>query len=88
MGGGCMKKRKLTKKQFKNLTIFFSALSIYWIIQAVEYAYDYEAICQVTSYALFFLVTEIIRAICMAVLTIVMIVQYTKYDEQNKDTDA
>ena len=81
------KKKKLTKKQFKNTTIFFSALSVYWIIRAIQYVCDYEMIRQVTSKAAFFLIMEIILAVFIAVLTIIMIVQYTRYDEHSKDSD-
>lgn len=81
------KKKKLTKKQFKNTTIFFSALSVYWIIRAIQYVCDYEMIRQVTSKAAFFLIMEMSLAICITILTIVMIVQYIKYDERNKDTN-
>lgn len=81
------KKKKPTKKQFKNSTIFFSALSVFSIIRAIQYACDYEMIRQVTSKATFFLIMEMILAVCMAVLTILMIVQYTRYDEHSKDSD-
>ena len=81
------KKKKLTKKQFKNTTIFFSALSVYWIIRAIQSACTYEMIRQVTSKAAFFLIMEMILAVCIAVLTIIMIVQYIKYDEHSKDSD-
>ena len=81
------KKKKLTKKQFKNTTIFFSALSVYWIIRAIQSACDYEMIRQVTSKAASFLIMEMILAVCIAVLTIIMIVQYIKYDEHSKDSD-
>lgn len=81
------KKKKLTKKQFKNTTIFFSALSVYWIIRAIQSACVYEMIRQVTSKAAFFLIMEMILAVCIAVLTIIMIVQYIKYDEHSKDSD-
>ena len=81
------KKKKPTKKQFKNTTIFFSALSVYSIIRAIQYACDYEMIRQVTSQATFFLIMEMILAVCIAVLTIIMIVQFTRYDEHSKDSD-
>ena len=81
------KKKKPTKKQFKNTTIFFSALSVYWIIRAIQSACAYEMIRQVTSKAAFFLIIEMILAVCIAVLSIIMIVQYIKYDEHSKDSD-
>lgn len=81
------KKKKPTKKQFKNTTIFFSAVSVYWIIRAIQYACDYEMIRQVTSKATFFLIMEMILAVCITVLTIIMIVQYIKYDENGKASD-
>lgn len=81
------KKKKPTQKQFKYTTIFFSALSVYWIIRTFQYACDYEMIRQVTSKAAFFLIMEIILAVFIAVLTIIMIVQYTRYDEHSKDSD-
>lgn len=81
------KKKKLTKKQFKTLTILYSVLAVYWIIRAIQFACDYEMTRQVTSKAAFFLIMEMILAVCIAVLTITMIVQYIKYDEHSKDSD-
>lgn len=81
------KKKKPTKKQLKNATIYCSALSAYSIIRAIKSACDYDMIRQATSKATVFLIMEMILAVCIAVLTIAMIVQYIRYDELSKDTD-
>ena len=81
------KKKKPTKKQVKIFSILYSVLAVLWIIKAVDYARDYQVIRQVITNAKADLVMNILAAICWTGLAITWIVQYVKYDEQNKDAD-
>ena len=81
------KKKKPTKKQVKIFSILYSVLAVLWIIKAVDYARDYQVIRQVITNAKADLVVNILAAICWTGLAITWIVQYVKYDEQNKDAD-
>ena len=81
------KKKKPTKKQVKFFSILYSVLAVLWIIKAVDYARDYQVIRQVITNAKADLVMNILAAICWTGLALTWIVQYVKYDEQNKDAD-
>ena len=81
------KKKKPTKKQVKIFSILYSVLAVLWIIKAVDYARDYQVIRRVITNAKADLVMNILAAICWTGLAITWIVQYVKYDEQNKDAD-
>ena len=76
-----MKKKKLTKKQYKILSIFYSVLALLWVIDAADYVCHYQAIRQVTTYAEVSLVVKMILAVGWVVLAITWFLRYTRYDE-------
>ena len=81
------KKKKLTKKQYKNLSIFYSVLAVLWMIDAVDYACHYQAIRQVITYAEVSLVVKMILAVGWVVLAITWFLRYTRYDESDSSDE-
>ena len=83
-----MKKKQLTKKQFKVFAIANALCAILWIIEAVQYICDYPVIRDIYARAETALIVKIIVAVGWTIIAVIWIIRYFRYDELSKNADA